>query len=108
MLLSLCTYWIHFHAKNTHTQCFKTNHCPIVKVGDESYENWSLITRDGCFTRDGKAPISNWEPCHENHCHAKRIFNFFIKGQEGLDSLEAFSMIFIRNDGIRYVENLKS
>ena len=94
--------------QRTHTKCFKTNHCPIVEVGDESYKNWSLFTRDGCFTRDGKAPISNWDPCHENHCHAKRIFNFFIKGQEGIDSLEAFSRIFFRNDGIRYVENLKS
>lgn len=36
--------------QKTHTQCFKTNHCPIVKVGDESYETWSLFTRDGCFT----------------------------------------------------------
>ena len=94
--------------ERTHTKCFKTNHYPIVEVSDESYKNWSLFTRDGCFTRDGKAPISNWDPCHENLCHAKRIFNFFIKGQEGLDSFEAFCSIFLRNDAIRYVENLKS
>ena len=49
--------------QRTHTKCFKTNHCPIVKVSDESYENRSLF-----ITRDGKAPISNWDPCHENHC----------------------------------------